>query len=971
MHRFFLHLTLSFLMLCAPTSMALESINLLEVDLDSGVDIAKSVEYTFEESCLRLEPAKLLNCGIWRRNLGSSINFGFQQTPFAFRFVVENPTNRPLPIYLEVAYPLLDQIELWYFQEAGFELDKGSFRTLIGNQVLGDERVFEQRLIRIPEFMFPLDLPSGTTEVLLRVKTSSSMLLPVRLWHRDAYVEMLKIHSIGQGVLMGGVAILLCYNLFLFLSIRETSYLYFALAMLGYLGVESMLNGFAFAYLWPSQVAWNRMALVPISNLALIFLMMFSRSFLRPERVSTWIEKVFKALLVTCSLVILLTPVLAYQPLIRVTAILVVAIPLFCYLAGWLAWLKGQKSSLFFLVAFSTYVLFAAIYVMSKYGLIEASLFSENAIHLGAVLTALLLSFALANQVREERSGRARAQRTALISLEKYQALYDQSLTGLFCMDMTGKLISCNPAFIRLMKMGGGESGQAQNSSEIVLDVFNEDPRSSFIFVQAKDWQQILERLEQGEQISQFVALCYDAENREFWGEFSFRKVDVEGGVVCDGTVTDITARRQSELALQFLARHDSLTGLLNREELEKRIESAMKHIEDGYALFFIDLDRFKMVNDSCGHLAGDELLKKLALLFRRVLGGSASIARFGGDEFAVLVPTKQVSEIQHLAENLRMQTAAFRFDWRGQHFYVSLSIGVVVLSSDFEDALDVLNCADDACYKAKHGGRNQVFMYSKKQQLSETMGYTSMLSSINEALEQDGFRLFYQPIVDLSKDEPGQRYELLLRMRREGQTLPTTAFLPIAQRYNLMPMIDQWVIRTYFHWLKDNPDQAAQLVMANINIDAQSMAEPGTLSLIRGLLRETGVDASKICFEITESAALASMEQTIEFIQSLRCDGFHFALDDFGRGYATYAYLKKLPVDFVKIDGVFVVDIDAINQTIVRSITDVAHAMGIKVVAEYVESLSSLVPLRAMKIDYGQGYYFAKPIALELSLPH
>ncbi len=970
--RIFLNCLLTcFLLLDASVSLGITRINIHDAEMNSGLNVARQVEYTSEAACLDAEAGQLLSCGIWRKNSGSSINFGFQQIAYAFRLTLENTSDEAHPIYLEIGYPLLDDIELWHFQESGFELNKGQNRLLLTHQRTGDEARFNDRGYQIPEYLFPLQIPPGESQVLLRVHTTSSMQLPIRLWHIEPYLKEQKIRSLFQGALMGGVAILLFYNLFLFFSLRETSYLYFALTLLGYLGVEGILNGALFAYVWPEQVAWNRIALVPISNLALLCLVLFTHSFLNVGLAGVWIAKVLRLLMVACLGVIALTLFFEYQPLIRVTAALVIAVPVLCYIAGFVVWRAGQRSALFFLIAFTTFVLFACIFVLNKYGFLVANVITENAIHAGTVITALLLSFALANRVREERSARARAQKTAIASLEKFQTFYDQSLAGLFRIDMDGRLLSCNPAFARLLRMGVTPPvGQMRESQSVALELFNEENRSGFIFTEKKDWDSVRNALENGGQITQFVALCNDVEHREFWGEFSFRRVQEEGSLVCDGSVIDITTRKQNEMALQFLARHDSLTGLLNREELEKRITQALADEDSHYVVFFIDLDRFKIVNDSCGHLAGDELLKKLALLFRSVVGNKAAIARFGGDEFAMLIPRGDADEIHQLAEDLRLQTSAFRFDWQAQHFSVSLSIGVVHIDASFEDALDVLNCADEACYKAKHGGRNQVFVYSKKQQLNESMGYTSMVSYINEALEENGFRLYYQPIVDLGKDEPGQRYELLLRMRKDRQTLPTGAFLPVAQRYNLMPLIDQWVIRTYFGWLRDHPEEAQQLVMANINIDAQSMAEPGTLALIQQLVHELPVEPARVCFEITESAALASMDQTIDFINALKRYGFQFAIDDFGRGYATYAYLKKLPVDFVKIDGSFVVNIetDRVNKTIVGSITDVAHAMGMKVVAEFVENVSILGPLREMQLDYGQGYYFSKPAPLDMS---
>jgi diguanylate cyclase (GGDEF)-like protein/PAS domain S-box-containing protein len=434
--------------------------------------------------------------------------------------------------------------------------------------------------------------------------------------------------------------------------------------------------------------------------------------------------------------------------------------------------------------------------------------------------------------------------------------------------------------------------------------------------------------------------------------------------------VEDITEARALSQQLRFQAAHDALTGLVNRREFENRLERAATSAEDGrseHAVCYLDLDQFKIINDTCGHVAGDELLKRLGRVLAQQMRTQDTLARLGGDEFGVLLEDCSMHLAERVANALRRTIEDFRFVWEKQVFGIGVSIGVVPIQGPGQTVSSILSAADAACYAAKDHGRNRIHVYDDADvELARRHGEMRWVTRIQTALEESRFELARQPIVPLSASaDPDSHYELLLRMRDEnGDIVLPDAFLPAAERYNLSVKLDRWVVREAFRLLTQDQSHLDKLFLCSINLSGVSLADEDFLIFVTTEFASTGLPPGKVCFEITETAAIANLSGAMRFIEVLRRIGCRFALDDFGSGLSSFAYLKSLPVDFLKIDGVFVKDIveDPIDRELVRSINEIGHVMGKRTIAEFVESGEILSALAEIGVDYAQGFALGKP---------
>ena len=429
---------------------------------------------------------------------------------------------------------------------------------------------------------------------------------------------------------------------------------------------------------------------------------------------------------------------------------------------------------------------------------------------------------------------------------------------------------------------------------------------------------------------------------------------------------------QEKELA-EWQANHDSLTGLVNRREFEHRLSQILESEEQTYhALLYLDLDRFKIVNDTCGHHAGDELLRQISKILQEQIRISDTLARLGGDEFAVILYRCSQRDAMELAERILSNIQQFCFVWNQRSFTIGVSIGVLSFKSQEDTFTSVLKAADAACYNAKNLGRNQIYvMENKEQELAQKSQEMNWLTAIHQALELDRFVLFYQKIKPLQTECSGaEHYEVLIRMKGEnGQIIPPMAFIPIAERYQLMNQLDRWVIRTLFaaqghHYRQRGQNAQGHASLYAINLSGETISDLSFVQFIRDELEKHQIPPQFICFEITETVAISNLSQAKLMITQLRKLGCRFALDDFGSGMSSFGYLKSLPVDFLKIDGIFIRELLAspVNSAIVKSFHQVAQVMGIATIAEFVDSEPKLVQLKSLGIDYAQGYWIAKP---------
>ncbi|OUR84216.1 hypothetical protein A9Q82_00220 [Cycloclasticus sp. 46_120_T64] len=435
----------------------------------------------------------------------------------------------------------------------------------------------------------------------------------------------------------------------------------------------------------------------------------------------------------------------------------------------------------------------------------------------------------------------------------------------------------------------------------------------------------------------------------------------------------DVTEARSMAKELEFHANYDALTGLVNRRQFEQKLKQAMITVREthhDYALLYLDLDQFKLVNDTCGHSAGDELLQLLVALVKPKVRSSDVLARLGGDEFGILLENCPANKALEISNEIRVLIEEFRYAYEGVIFNLGVSIGVINLMDVWDiKAVDPLKLADTACYAAKDAGRNRVHVYRVNDaEFESRQGEMSWVSRISAALDDNHFALFCQPILPLTAEhEPG--IEILIRMldKERGGVIAPGAFLPAAERYDLIEKLDRWVVERTFDFFQKKPGVLDGLGYCSINLSGHSIGSEGFLRFLQSVFIKTKVPYNKIAFEVTETAAIQNLSFASTFMAQMQSLGCEFFLDDFGAGMSSFAYLKQLPVNKLKIDGLFVRDIheDAIDHAMVKSINDVGHAVGMQTIAEFVETDAVLKILHQLGVDYVQGYRISKPLAL------
>ncbi|WP_148716349.1 EAL domain-containing protein [Chitinolyticbacter meiyuanensis] len=439
---------------------------------------------------------------------------------------------------------------------------------------------------------------------------------------------------------------------------------------------------------------------------------------------------------------------------------------------------------------------------------------------------------------------------------------------------------------------------------------------------------------------------------------------DTGGGMGYVVALHDISAAEALTARLAYQAMHDELTGLTNRRGFMAALATARDLVQEygeARVVMQLDLDQFKLVNDTCGHQAGDELLRQLAQKFREHLPEGVLVGRLGGDEFGILVENADERYAQQLAQNVLLALEQYRFVWGDRPFVVTGSMGLVRMDREMCAPQDVMSRADVACYAAKEAGRNRFAWYrGSAENLEGRHNELQLLATLRQAAEQDWFRLYFQPIVptDPARGEP--HFEVLLRLVDEdGRVISPGAFIPAAERYDLMATIDRWVIAHAIDVLQGCPAST----MLSVNLSSKSLNRQ-TLNFVMERLDHSGVTPQRICFEITETSAIANIQESTQFIDALRARGCRFALDDFGSGFSSFTYLKNLPVDYLKIDGSLIRDVvdDAVSRHMVIAVNEIAHAMGRKTIAEYVESEAIVEVLREIGVDYLQGYHIGMP---------
>lgn len=568
-----------------------------------------------------------------------------------------------------------------------------------------------------------------------------------------------------------------------------------------------------------------------------------------------------------------------------------------------------------------------------------------------------------------DRSPWSRAPKTRSRNNEQARATLESIGDSVITADVRFRITYLNPAAERLTGWAAEEArGQ---SLDVVLPLISEASRRP---------------------VANTAARCLEAE----------RSVDLEDGVLLlrrDGTevaigdstapvrdrvgaivgvvlvIQDESEKRRVGHRLSFEASHDALTGLINRREFERRLTRVVTDLERATAehvLVYLDLDRFKVVNDTCSHDAGDALLRSLGPLLGRHLRKRDTLARVGGDEFAVLLENCPLIEAKRIAQGLRVEIEQYRFEWAGNAFSIGASIGVTPVTAGGGGIAAVLRTADAACVTAKEGGGNRVhFERIGRESTDVAPAIERRVTRLTRAVDQGNFRLYAQPIVALQPELPARpRFEILLRLPdAQGQMQVAAEFLPLAERYNLMPAIDEWVVRKTIallgQWRREHPD--SELPVCSINLSASALADNGLVPAVERQLVKYGVPSETLCFEIAESAALTDLARTARFLAEIRTTGCGMALEDLGSGVTALTYLKALPVDFLKIGGRFVGEVveDPMYGSIVSAVNQIGRSMGIVTIAKQVGSERVLHKLRALGVGYAQGRALTPPVPL------
>jgi len=501
---------------------------------------------------------------------------------------------------------------------------------------------------------------------------------------------------------------------------------------------------------------------------------------------------------------------------------------------------------------------------------------------------------------------------------------------------------------------------------QYVLDIFRANKDDVLI-------ESLLRNLQANLAIHDFECALRLDKNSDLLFRYSGMPYEDEDGVFCGYRFVahDITESQNLSRQLSYQATHDALTGLINRWEFDRCLQQLLNKEDENSVpvLCYLDIDRFKIVNDSCGHIAGDSLLQQLTEVLRNNLRESDTLARIGGDEFAIIMEHCPLAHAHRIAENIRQSIENFLFNFDDRSFSVTMSIGLVDIALIGNKFSEVLSAADGASYAAKEKGGNRVHIYRPDDReilrWQQDMRWTS---TINNALSEGRFVLYAQEIIPVSDaGQALQRYEILIRMIDEqGQIVLPDEFLPSAEKYGLMPKIDRWVLETSFGWILEQKQANARLPMLSVNLSGSSLSDE---ALLQYLLKQfaKNIDPSLICFEITETLAVSSFLRANSFIGKLRKIGCCFSIDDFGSGVCSYAYLKQLDFDYIKIDGLFVRSApdNPVDQAVVRSINEIGHLMGKQTVAEYVENNLILDELVAIGVDFAQGFGIHNPVPL------
>ncbi len=550
------------------------------------------------------------------------------------------------------------------------------------------------------------------------------------------------------------------------------------------------------------------------------------------------------------------------------------------------------------------------------------------------------------------------------IAIQRYDMALQAAKVGIWSWDLMTDHIAWDDTMHDLF---GIERGAFSGKKKEFLDYMVPEDREEQIKIGSKYYE------EGGKFDTKFRIVRPDGETRVIInrGEATKNRQDIVISVV--GICWDVTENFALSAKVEHQALHDPLTGLINRYEMQRKLEQLLENIKkepSENTFCYFDLDRFKVVNDTCGHVAGDALLRRVAEHLQPFIKKSDPFARMGGDEFAIIISNSSSDDSRKVAESLHQAVQKFHFEWSGKVFDINMSMALVPITED-KTVNDILGTADVALSAAKDSGRNRIHEYRPHDStMIRRHDEMHWVVQLEDALRGDRFQLNFQPIQPISGDiKEGLYYEVLLRVIDiNGEVMAPSELLKAAEQFDMATRVDKWVINAIFNWLKNNQVHCKELSLCSINLSGASIGDSTFLAYLQNKLKDKDIPTDKISFEVTENAAIKNIKKAAEFIRIIKEFGCKFALDDFGSGHSSFAYLKDLPVDILKIDGMFVkgINTEPVNYAMVKAINDVGKIMGMNTIAEYVENEEVLNKLQEIGVDYGQGYYFGKSEKLD-----
>jgi diguanylate cyclase (GGDEF)-like protein/PAS domain S-box-containing protein len=917
---------------------SLASANPVDANFKTSINLTEEAEFMFTEQSLLL--SDVMQMQDWRSHK-EIVNIP-ENSSLWLRFQVSNNSDSNKLLTLVAGNTFIDRAEAYLIDEQ---------LRIIQSARLQSDTPTTASLSRSGFKMAFTARSDSTLTLYLQIQDDGFSLIPVELWQSEAYTAQSSIRLILLGAMSGGLSLLATYFLLTYVLRNSPSRFWFCVfataAMTTMLSSEGILP---MLFRIPSFAA----ELTAISLTVTLFAAIkITRIVFEPVS-NLWLRAHYILLLFP------LVGIFIFNDFYQIISLIIFSGLFFMSkLIATVIYHKGVDLR-------SAVIYFLGWIALGMVGLIEMLTLLNNTSHLSfaapypfvfSCLGVMLIGVAIISREQSIQTVKSKTQLQEISKLQQYNDLFQHAAEGLYTAKPNGELIHVNPAICSLF-------GYADSKS--FLDTH---PHLSSFFANPKDADLLMGELSIQQTVLGKEVKGKRSDGAEFWFSISSQLKKVQDNMLQFGSLFDITERRLHQINLQYLNTHDQLTGLYNRRHFLQIMNERIQNEDctvDKFALVFLDVDQFKVINDTCGHSAGDIFIKELSHELYDVVTDKYPFARLSADQFGLLVGFDNSNELRALANALLEKVRTFEFKWDRHRFRQSVSIGIAAFEPGIPSGEELLSYADTACLIAKEGGRDKIHIYSPDMEMHSS--YQRDLYWVNEvknALQEDKFELFYQHYRPLSKADDLDYYEILVRLRtKDGDLVAPEFFMLSAEKAHISHNIDKCVIESYFSWVNSHREHIETLGKVNINLSGFSLSDDDFKFFLLNAFDKYNIPHHKVCFEITETMAIIRMKDAIEFMDEFKKLGCTFALDDFGTGFSSYSYLKNLPVDYLKIDGNFIRDIlnDKIDLAMVTSIRDVADAMKIKTVAEFVESKGIMVQIAKLGVDYAQGFYIAKP---------